>query len=300
MLPSHGRYDFSAISQRPDYAWPEGRRLAVYIALNVEQFAFGEGLDSAIAPSGLHNQQSVFSWRDYGNRVGFWRLMELFDELDIPIQAQLNTAIYEHAPEVAERLRQRGDEFLGHGYTNSEEQGHLDEAAERELIERTTNAIARAEGQAPTGWMSPWLSQSAVTLDLLKEAGYRYNMDWCCDDQPIWMRTRAGPILAMPYPVELNDNRAIVRHKMTAREFADAIIDNFDEMLAQSAGQPLVFPISLHTFIVGQPFRLRQLRRALQHIVAHREQIWLTRPGEICRHIESLPAGVVPGSGVGN
>jgi hypothetical protein len=100
----------------------------------------------------------------------------------------------------------------------------------------------------------------------------------------------------MPYPVELNDNRAIVRHKMTAREFADAIIDNFDEMLAQSERQPLVFPISLHTFIVGQPFRLRQLRRALQHIVAHREQIWLTRPGEICRHIESLPAGVVPGS----
>jgi hypothetical protein len=96
--------------------------------------------------------------------------------------------------------------------------------------------------------------------------------------------------------VELNDNRFIVLHKMTPTQYADAIIDNFDEMLEQSVRQPLVFPISLHTFIVGQPFRIRQLRRALKHIMEHRDEIWLTRPGEICRHIESLPAGTVPGS----
>jgi peptidoglycan/xylan/chitin deacetylase (PgdA/CDA1 family) len=296
MLSTHGRYEYSPISERPDYFWPEGKRLAVYVALNVEQFAWDESIESAIAPSGMHNKQSVYSWRDYGNRVGFWRLMELFDELDIPIQAQLNTSIYEHAPQVPARLRQRGDEFLGHGISNSQEQGALDEDAERALIKTTTDAISQNEGKAPTGWMSPWLSQSAQTLDLLREAGYHYQMDWCCDDQPIWMKTRGAPILAMPYPVELNDNRAIVLHKMTPAQFADAIIDNFDEMLEQSARQPLVFPISLHTFVVGQPFRLRQLRRALKHIVANREKIWLTRPGDICRHIESLPPGIVPGS----
>ena len=296
MLSTHGRYEFSPISQRPDYSWPEGKRLAVYVALNVEQFAWDESIESAIAPSGMHNKQSVYAWRDYGNRVGFWRLMELFDELDIPIQGQLNASIYDHAPQIAERLRQRGDEFLGHGITNSEEQGILAEDAERALIKTTTDAITRNEGRAPMGWMSPWLSQSDQTLDLLAEAGYRYQMDWCCDDQPIWMTTRGEPILAMPYPVELNDNRAIVLHKMTPVQYADALIDNFDEMLEQSVRQPLVFPISLHTFVVGQPFRLRQLRRALKHIAAHREQIWLTRPGDICRHIESLPASVVPGS----
>ncbi len=296
MLSTHGRYDYSPISQRPDYSWPEGKRLAVYVALNVEQFAWDESIESAIAPSGMHNKQSVYSWRDYGNRVGFWRLMEMFDELDIPIQGQLNASIYEHAPQIAERLRQRGDEFLGHGITNSQEQGILDEAAERALIKTTTDAITGNEGKAPIGWMSPWLSQSEQTLDLLAEAGYRYQMDWCCDDQPIWMKTRDKPILAMPYPVELNDNRAIVLHKMTPTQYADALIDNFDEMLEQSARQPLVFPISLHTFVVGQPFRLRHLRRALKHIADHREQIWLTRPGDICSHIESLPSGVVPGS----
>ncbi len=296
MLSHHGRYDFSPISQRPNYSWPDGKRLAVYIALNVEQFAWDKSIESAIAPSGMHNKQSVYSWRDYGNRVGFWRLMDLFDELDIPIQAQLNSSIYEHAPQVAERLRQRGDEFLGHGITNSEEQGGRSEDEERALIKTVTDAIVENEGEQPTGWMSPWLSQSETTLDLLSEAGYHYNMDWCCDDQPIWMKTRNGRILGMPYPVELNDNRAIVLHKMTPSQYADCIIDNFDEMMAQSAHQPLVFPISLHTFVVGQPFRIRQLRRALKYITDRRDKIWLTRPGEICRHIESLDPGIVPGS----
>lgn len=296
MLSHHGRYDFSPISQRPNYSWPDGKRLAVYIALNVEQFAWDKSVESAIAPSGMHNKQSVYSWRDYGNRVGFWRLMDLFDELDIPIQAQLNSSIYEHAPQVAERLRQRGDEFLGHGITNSEEQGGRSEDEERALIKTVTDAIVENEGEQPTGWMSPWLSQSETTLDLLSEAGYHYNMDWCCDDQPIWMKTRNGRILGMPYPVELNDNRAIVLHKMTPSQYADCIIDNFDEMMAQSVHQPLVFPISLHTFVVGQPFRIRQLRRALKYITDRRDKIWLTRPGEICRHIESLDPGIVPGS----
>ena len=296
MLTTHGRYEFSPIDERPDYSWPDGKRLAVYIALNVEQFAWDKSVESAIAPSGMHNKQSVFAWRDYGNRVGFWRLMDLFDELDIPIQAQLNSEIYDHAPQIAERLRARGDEFLGHGITNSEEQGGRSEDEERTLIKTATDAITVNEGTAPIGYMSPWLSQSKTTLDLLSEAGYRYNMDWCCDDQPIWMKTRHKPILAMPYPVELNDNRYIVLHKMTPEQYADAIIDNFDEMLEQSVNQPLVFPISLHTFVVGQPFRLRHLRRALKHIKGHREKVWLTRPGDICRHIEGLPTGIVPGS----
>ena len=296
MLPTHGRYDFSAITKRPVYDWPGGKRIAVYVALNIEQFSWGEGKESAIAPAGQHAPQSVFSWRDYGNRVGFWRLMDMFDDLNIPVQAQLNTAVYDHCPEVVNRLRERGDEILGHGITNSVEQGVLPEEDERQLIETATKIIQTHEGAIPVGWMSPWLSESDVTLDLLKENGYRYVMDWACDDQPIWLKTRAGPILAMPYPIELNDNRSIIFHKYSAAEFADMIIANFDEMLEQSAHQPLVCAISLHPFCIGQPFRLRELRRAMRHIVNKRDEIWLTQPGEICAFVESLPPGTVPGS----
>lgn len=296
MIKSHGRYDYSPIVDRPDYSWPEGKRLAVYIALNIEQFSFGEGKGAAIAPPDQATSHSVYSWRDYGNRVGIWRLFELLDELDLPAQAQLNAEIYNHCPQIPAALRARGDEILGHGLSNSWEQGELDEAAERDLIARSTEAITKHEGKAPAGWMSPWLSNSGITPDLLKEAGYRYFMDWTMDDQPIWMQTRAGPILSIPYPIEVNDTRGIVWYRYTSAEFADMIIDSFDEMLEQSKRQPLVCPISLHPFVLGRPYRIRQLRRAFQHIARHRDQVWITRPGEICAHIENLSPGIVPGS----
>ena len=200
-----------------------GKRLAVYVAVNIEQFSYNEGKGAGIAPPEQSNTHSIFSWRDYGNRVGIWRLFELFDELDIPAEAQMNTAIYEHCPDIPQKLRERGDEILGHGITNSEEQGHLDEKAEAELIQTATETIQRHEGQRPVGWMSPWLSNSEVTADLLQEAGYRYFMDWTCDDQPIWMKTRNGRILAMPYPIETNDNRAIVWFRYTSSELADML-----------------------------------------------------------------------------
>ena len=295
MLENHGRYDFSAISARPNYDWPGGRRLAVYIAVNVEAFRYGVGKGAAIAPPDQAESHSVYSWRDYGNRVGVWRLMELFDELGLPAEVQLNTAIYDECPGVAEAFRARGDEILGHGITNSDEQGHLDEAAERAHIEEITERITAEEGKAPTGWMSPWLSNSERTMDLLQEAGYRYVMDWTMDDQPVWMKTRAGRILSIPYPIEVNDTRGIVWYRYSSEEFADMIIDMFDEMREQSDRQPLVCPISLHPFVMGRPYRIRQLRRAFQHIQAHADTVWITRPGEIAAHIESLAPGIVPG-----
>ena len=264
-------------------------------AVNVEVFAFGEGKGAGVAPPEQSLSHSVYSWRDYGNRVGFWRLMDLFDSLGLPCEHQLNVAVYEHCPDVVERIRGRGDEILGHGITNSEEQGGLDEDAERGLIRLCTETIARNEGAPPAGWMSPWLSNSAHTLDLLQEAGYRYAMDWTCDDQPVWARTRSGRILLMPYPIENNDNRALIWYRYTSAEFADMLVDTYDEMREQAAGQPLVMPVSLHPFVVGRPYRLRQLRRALEHITRDRDAVWLTRPGDICRHVESLPAGTVPG-----
>ena len=298
MLKTHGRYDYSSLPNRVHYEWPNGTKLAVYVAMNIEAFSYGEGKGAAIAPPEQAMSHSIYSWRDYGNRIGFWRLMDMFDDLQIPVQHQLNTAIYDECPDIPERIRSRNDEFLGHGYTNSEEQGGLSEQKEKDLIAKCTATITKHEGKAPTGWMSPWLSNSETTMDLLQEAGYRYVMDWTMDDQPIWIKTRGGKILSMPYPVEANDNRGIVWYRYTSSEFTDMLIDNFDEMLEQTQrdGHPLVCPISLHPFVVGRPYRIRQLRRALEHILKYKDRIWLTRPGDICQHIENLPEGTVPTS----
>lgn len=281
-LPTHGRYDYTPIHGRPIFDWVPGRRLAVYIALNIEWYAFGDGLREEIAPGGPEPDVLNYSWRDYGNRVGVWRLLELFRSLDLPIGLLVNSAIYTHAPEIPAAFRARGDEILAHGRTNSEAQGQLTEAAEASLIHAVTAEITANEGASPKGWLGPWISESARTPDLLQEAGYAYTLDWCMDDQPVWLRTRNGRLLAVPYPQEANDSNAIVARRMGAAEFADLIVDQLDTMLEQSEhGPPLVMGMALHPYITGQPFRLRHLRRAFKHLAAQRERLWLTTPGAI-------------------
>jgi peptidoglycan/xylan/chitin deacetylase (PgdA/CDA1 family) len=293
-LRSHGRYGYVPIIRRRPYDWPNGTRLAVFIAVNLEHFPFGEGLGIPLAPAQPEPDVVNYSWRDYGNRVGVWRLLELFDALALPVSLFVNTAIYDHCPEVVEAFRARGDEIVAHGRTNAERQGTLAEADERRLIAETTEAIRRHEGRAPTGWMGPWVSESACTPDLLHEAGYRYVLDWCADDQPIWLRTRGGRILSVPYPRPVGDLAALHHHAATPSQYADLLIDQFDEMLRQSAGQPLVSSLSFHPYLVGWPFRLKHLRRALEHIAARREQVWLAHSGAIADHAIALPDGIVP------
>jgi peptidoglycan/xylan/chitin deacetylase (PgdA/CDA1 family) len=288
MLRQHGRYGYSPITGRAPFAWPGGKRLAVYVALNVEQYAFGEGLTEQLVPA-LHEHDILnYSWRDYGNRVGAWRLLELFEHFGMPVSLLVNSEIYDHCPELVAAFRARGDEIAAHGRTNSEAQCGLAEAAERQLIADTTGALHRHEGKPPAGWLGPWIAETAMTPDLLHEAGYAYVLDWCADDQPLWLATRGGRILAVPYPQELNDSNAIVARNASASEFADMIVDQFDEMREQAAAQPLLMGIALHAYIVGQPFRLRHLRRALAHIAKERDTVFLSTAGAIARHFASL------------
>ncbi len=293
-LPRHDRYDHSDLPARPDYSWPDGKRLAVCICNNVEQFAFLSGLGSDSTVVGAAQSTRNYAWRDYGNRVGQWYLFDLLDELDLPASHNVNAAALDHCPGIVERIIARGDEVIGHGRTNAERQDALSEPEEARLIAESTDSIVHHFGAPPRGWLGPYFAQSAVTLDLLKEAGYDYVMDWPADDQPFWMRTRAGPILSVPYSVEINDSPALVFRQHSGREFEDMVIDQFDEMLLQSKRRPLVFTLVLHPFIIGQPFRLRSLRRALRHILRQRRDLWLTTPGAVAAHCMALPTGTIP------
>ncbi|HEY8609662.1 MAG TPA: polysaccharide deacetylase [Roseomonas sp.] len=295
-LPVQTRYEHSALPARPTYEWPNGTRLALLICNNIEHFAFRAGIGSDSAQIGAPQNQRNYAWRDYGNRVGLWYMLDLLDELGLPSAHNVNSAALDACSEIAPALLKRGDEFIGHGRTNSERQDGLWEEEERRLIAESAEGIHRHSGQRPKGWLGPWLAESATTPDLLVEEGFEYVMEWPADDQPFWMRTRSGPILSIPYSVELNDSPALVYRQHSGREFADMIVDHFDELLHQSARYPLVCSIVLHPFVVGQPYRLRALRRALRHILAHRDQLWVTRPGELADYVRSLPKGIVPGS----
>jgi hypothetical protein len=195
-------------------------------------------------------------------------------------------------------MKERGDDVMGHGRSNAEVLRGMWEHDEARAIQECTEVIEKHIGVRPTGWMGPGASESTVTPDLLKEAGYTHLLDWPVDDQPLWMRTRAGPLLSVPYPMELNDAGTLVWRDHTGRQFADMIVDQFEEMLEASERQPLVFALSLHGFIVGQPFRLRPLRQAIRHCVEHKgkDRVWFTRAGDIAKYCFSLPKGIIPGS----
>lgn len=297
-LPGHTRYDFLPITKRQHYSWPGGKRLAFYIALNIEHFAFGAGLgmDPAARTGGQTSRN--FAWRDYGNRIGNWRLFEILDDLGLPASILLNSSVCYHYPELIDKIKARGDDVLGHGRTNAEVLKPFWEHDELRVIQECTEVIEKYVGVRPTGWMGPGAAESNATPDLLKELGYTHLLDWPVDDQPIWMKTRAGPLLSVPYPMELNDAGALAMRDHTGREFADMIVDQFEELLEASETQPLVFALSLHGFIVGQPFRLRPLRQAIKHCAQHKlaDQVWFTRAGEIANYCFSMKPGIIPGS----
>lgn len=279
-LPHHARFPYRPLTDIVAPAWPNGRRLAVYFAINHEHFAFGQGLGATLAPSGQPDVLN-YAWREYGNRVGAWRMLEVFDALELPVTALVNSEILDHCPQIVDAHLKRGDEIAGHGRTNAERQSDFDEAAERAMIVESTERLASYCGAPPKGWLGPWIAETHATPDLLKEAGYDYLLDWCHDDRPTWMTTRAAPILSVPYPQEINDIPAIAVRRTPTLEFADMMVDQFDELRQQKREQALVMGIALHPYIVGQPFRLRQLRKAFEDIAAKRDEVWITTAGAI-------------------
>lgn len=280
-----GRWRYAPITRGSGPRWPNGAGLAVYVAVGVESYRFGDGRTEDIIPGVPAPDLVNASWRDYGNRVGAFRLLDRLAGLGIPPTVLLNALVADEAPALVARLRESGCETVAHGLSNSDILSGMAEAAERRYLAETRDRIARErlgpDGGAPLGWSSPWLAHTERTVDLLVEAGYRYLLDLRLDDRPVWLEARGGPLLALPYALELNDSSTAIGRFASARDFADMIVDEFDEMLAAWDGAALVMPIVVHAFISGQPFRLRQLTRALAHVAAHRDRVWLTTPGAI-------------------
>jgi hypothetical protein len=285
----HGRYMYSPITRRPLYRWPNGAGLAVYVAVGVEEYAFGEGLSEDLLPGTPRPDLVNTSWRDYGNRVGGFRLLERLAAFGIAPAILLNTAVYDTAPDLVRAATAHGAEIVGHGLLNSDTLVGMCAEPEKTYLRAVADRIAVEQGARPLGWSSPWLAQGPATLDHLVQQGYAYLLDLRLDDQPVWLQTLSGPLLAVPYALELNDSSTVIGRNTTARDFADMIVDEFDEMLESSRDQPLVMSIVIHSFISGQPFRLRALSRALAHIAAHKDRLWLTRPGDIAAFIAGRP-----------
>lgn len=285
MTDTHDRYAYRPIIDRPDYDWPGGRRLAIYLGVNHEVFRFGSGLGAELAPSKTQPDVMNYAWRDYGNRVGAWRFFDLFDRLGLRTTALLNSDVIDRCPGLAEACLDRGDEIAAHGATNAHAQGELSVDEEREMIGTVTDRLASL-GVRPTGWLGPWISESEATPDLLAEAGYRYVLDWAHDDQPTRLSTRHGDLLSVPYSQEINDIPAIIGRRQEADTFADMIRSATGQLLSECDRRPAVLGIALHPYIMGQPHRMPALARVLTELRdADDPRIWWTTAGDIADHV---------------
>ena len=260
--------------------WPDGKRLAVYVAVGIEEYRFGEGHTEDLLPKSPHDLVNT-SWRDYGNRVGAFRLLDRLAAHGLPATVLLNTDVYRSAPAVLDHARRLGAEIVGHGISNSDSLADMTPAEQAAYVRQVADEIEEHEGVRPLGWSSPWLAHTPETTAVLADAGYRYLLDLRADDRPVALE--GVDLTAMPYALELNDSTTVIGRGASAAEFASMIIDEFDELLDASRERPVVMSIVTHAFISGAPFRLRQLTRALTHLAAHREEVWFTQPREIWR-----------------
>jgi Predicted xylanase/chitin deacetylase len=277
----HGRFPYSAIVDRPPLRWPHGARVAVWVIPNIEHFLFDRP-GAAIVPAMTAFVPDVlnYSWRDYGVRVGIWRLMEVMERHGIRGTAALNADVVRHYPRILEAGKALGWEWMAHGTNNSTMINAQSEEEERHLVTTVLDTITEATGTRPRGWLSPGLSETHRTLDLLAEAGVGYVANWVNDEQPYPMRVRSGSMLSLPYSAEINDYAAFIERAQTGEDFAQTIRDQFDGLYEDGAVTGRVMAIALHPFLIGHPHRMRAFDRALAHI-ASRQEVWLATGSEI-------------------
>jgi allantoinase len=273
----YGPYRFIPITKRPKQSLPGGARIAVWVIPNIESFALDEKV-----PGGSPKVPDVrnFAVRDYGNRVGVFRLADTLTKFGIRGTVALNSDVCDRFPEVIEHTAALGWEFMGHNQSNSRLLNEIPPEQERDVVLAALARIEKAVGRRPRGWLGSGLTETWNTLDYLIEGGVEYICDWVNDDQPYLMEVGGKRIVSIPYSIEINDLPVIATAKHTAFEFADMIRAQFDVLYREGAESARVMAIALHPFIIGQPHRIGALESALEYICRH-SGVWLATGSEI-------------------
>ena len=282
MKQDPGLYDYWPYHDRPKVSWPGGARLAFWVAPNIEFYE----LDPPANPHRKAWPQPYpalpgYSIRDYGNRVGHVRQMELLDKYGIRGSISLSSALCDHHPEIIAMCAERNWEFFSHGIYNTRYTYGLSEEQEREMILDSVATIEKHTGSKPAGYLAPALSHSEQTIDLFAEAGGTYTCDLFHDDQPTPVKVRNGKrFVSIPYSLEMNDTIAYVVNKIEPRRYGQILKDNFDRLYLEGADSGTVMCIPTHNYQVSCPHRLRAFEQALEYITGHPD-VWVTTGREI-------------------
>jgi peptidoglycan/xylan/chitin deacetylase (PgdA/CDA1 family) len=264
---------------RPPLRWPNGARVAVWVIPNVEHFRFDSTFPGSPDP-GASPDIPGYSIRDFGNRVGIWRVMEVLDRFGIRGTVALNAEVCDYEPQIIRAGNERKWEWMGHGVSNSVRVTRLTEDEERAHIHDTLQRIEAGTGTRPVGWLGPGLGETVRTPDLLREAGVEYVADWVNDDQPYAMTTAAGPLYSIPYSSTLNDKRIFEGRGETGSEWRTIIVDQFDTLYREGEHSGRVMAISLHPYLTGAGHRIKYLAEGLEYVAGH-EHVWWATGSEI-------------------
>ena len=274
-------YDYSPLIRRLRLELPNGARLAFWIGLNVEHYEVDKPSTSLFPGTAMLQPDPLnYGWRDYGPRVGIWRMMDLLDKYGIRASVLLNSDVCTFYPDIIEEGNKRDWAWLAHGKNNSILQTGMSLEEERRYLTEVVNTIKEGTGEQPRGWLGPALSETFNTPDLLAELGLTYICDWCNDDQPYPMKVKQGRMISVPYSIEVNDIPAFVGKGLTAEQFHQMIVDQFDLLYAEGQQSARVMCVALHPFITNLPFRQKYLQKALDYITGH-DGVWLATSDEI-------------------
>ncbi|MFE0424244.1 polysaccharide deacetylase family protein [Streptomyces sp. NPDC058953] len=276
-------YDYSPVTEREPLRWPGGARVAFYVGLNIEHYRLDRPSTSTFpGTAGLTPDPLNYGWRDYGPRVGIWRVIESLDRYGVRASALLNSAAGERYPQIVEAGRARDWAWLAHGRDNSTFQAGMEPEEERRYLTEVVESIERTTGQRPRGWMGPALTETFQTPGLLAELGLKYVLDWTNDDQPY--RLNVPGMISVPYSVELNDIGLFVSKGISGPDFVRIVRDQLDQLYEDATPDSgRVMALALHPFVIGQPFRSRYLDQALEYVVNH-PGVWVTTSDEIAGH----------------
>ena len=276
------RVDYSPIIDRPIIKWPNGARVALWVSPNVEHYEYMPNDDAARTPWPRTPFPDVqqYSYRDYGNRVGFWRMLETLDKYNIRSCVSLNVAVLEHFPEIRDAMAERNYDYMSHGIYNTRYLYTYTEEQEREFYRDTIETLKLHTGKQLKGMLGPAISGTERTPDLMAEAGLIYHTDWMHDDQPVPIKVKSGKLISVPYSIELNDSSLLRDNHYEGDYFARICKAQFDQLYKEGAESGRVMCIALHPFLIGQPHRIKYLDEILSHIMSH-DGVWQTTADEI-------------------
>lgn len=286
----YGPFKYVPIHRRPKLEWPGGARVALWVNPNIEFFGLDDVMPGVVNERVAREHARVpnvrnWSLRDYGNRVGVWRIMETLTRYGIRASAALNSELCIHHPEIIEEANRLGWELMGHGQTNALRLNEMTPELEREAIFNAIDLIEEASGTRPVGWLGPGLAETWNTLEYLSAAGIRYVCDWVNDDQPYTMEVGSPSMISLPYSVQTNDVPAYFDMKASVPEFERTLKAQFDTLYREGAQSGRVMAIAVHPFLTGQPHRIGALDAALEYICSH-EGVWLATGREIVDHYQ--------------